>query len=54
MIVSTISALWWPNQDYYDLSWERVKMPCSTPAMRKALFKIWLDRDYTGIWSSGQ
>jgi DNA-binding beta-propeller fold protein YncE len=39
--------LWWPNQDYYDLSWERVKNALLNPAMRKALFKIWLDRDYT-------
>jgi predicted membrane-bound mannosyltransferase/DNA-binding beta-propeller fold protein YncE len=39
--------LWWPMQDYYGLTpqiiWERL----SDPAMRSALFQIWLNRDYT-------
>jgi uncharacterized protein (TIGR03663 family) len=39
--------LWWPNQDYYDLTWERVKNGFTNPAMRDALFQIWLNRDYT-------
>ncbi len=39
--------LWWPNQDYYDLTWERVQKAFSDPAMRDALFQIWLNRDYT-------
>jgi len=39
--------LWWPNQDYYDLTWERIKNAIVDPAMRKAVFQIWLNRDYT-------
>lgn len=39
--------LWWPNQDYYDLTWERVKNAILDPAMRNAVFQIWLNRDYT-------
>ncbi len=39
--------LWWPNQDYYDLTWQRVKDAMLDPAMREAIFQIWLNRDYT-------
>jgi uncharacterized protein (TIGR03663 family) len=39
--------IWWPNQDYYDLTWERILDAALNPQMRAALFKIWLDRDYT-------
>lgn len=39
--------LWWPNQDYYDLTWERIRNAWTDPAMRSALFQIWLNRDYT-------
>lgn len=39
--------LWWPNQDYFDLTWERVRNALTDPAMRQALFEIWLNRDYT-------
>jgi predicted membrane-bound mannosyltransferase/DNA-binding beta-propeller fold protein YncE len=39
--------LWWPNQDYFNLTWERVKNAILDPKMRAALFDIWLDRDYT-------
>lgn len=38
--------LWWPMQDYYNLTWERIK-ELKDPAMRSAIFKIWLNRDYT-------
>ncbi len=39
--------LWWPNQDYFDLTWERITAALGNPAMRSALFQIWLNRDYT-------
>jgi sugar lactone lactonase YvrE len=39
--------LWWPNQDYYNLTWERVRNALLDPAMRAALFEVWLNRDYT-------
>jgi len=38
--------LWWPIQDYYDLTWERVQSALSNPAMREALWDIIWDRDY--------
>jgi sugar lactone lactonase YvrE len=39
--------LWWPNQDYYDLTWERIRDAFTNPDLRQALFEIWLNRDYT-------
>ena len=39
--------LWWPNQDYFNLTWERVWNALRDPAMRSALFRIWLNRDHT-------
>lgn len=38
--------LWWPNQDYFNLSWQRIWGAISDPQMRSAVFKIWLNRDY--------
>jgi uncharacterized protein (TIGR03663 family) len=39
--------MWWPTQDYYNLTWERIKNAITNPAMRSALFQIWLNRDFT-------
>lgn len=39
--------LWWPNQDYFGLTWERILAALRDPRMRAALFQIWLNRDYT-------
>ncbi|HEX9018209.1 MAG TPA: hypothetical protein VF806_03430, partial [Anaerolineaceae bacterium] len=39
--------LWWPNQDYYNLNAARIWNVISNPAMRDAVFQIWLNRDYT-------
>ena len=41
------TRLWWPNQDYFDLTWQRILDALSNPEMRAALFDIWLNRDYT-------
>lgn len=38
--------LWWPNQDYFGLTWSRIKEAISDPQMRVAIFNIWLNRDY--------
>ena len=46
----------WPNQDYFGLTWSRIKDAITNPAMRSAIFQIWLDRDFsayaqaTGKW----
>lgn len=37
----------WPMQDYYYLTWERIKYALTDPSMRSALFQIWLNKDYT-------
>jgi uncharacterized protein (TIGR03663 family) len=39
--------IWWPNQDYFGLTWQRVLDAWMDPEMRTAIFKIWLNRDYT-------
>lgn len=39
--------LWWPNQDYYNLTWERIREVIVNPQMRAAVFDIWLNRDYS-------
>lgn len=39
--------LWWPNQEYYYLTPERVWGAIADPKMRQAIFNIWLNRDYT-------
>ena len=39
--------LWWPNQDYFDLTWQRISDAFRNSQMRQALWNIWLYRDYT-------
>lgn len=37
----------WPTQDYYFLTWERIKYAITDANMRSALFQIWLNKDYS-------
>jgi DNA-binding beta-propeller fold protein YncE len=37
----------WPNQDYFSLTWPRIWNALTNPAMRDAIFQIWLNRDYS-------
>lgn len=39
--------IWWPIEDYQDLTWERIRGALADPAMRDALWDIIRDRDYT-------
>ncbi len=39
--------MWWPNQDYFGLTKERIANAISNPAIRKGIWEIWLNRDYT-------
>ncbi|MGD8758626.1 MAG: hypothetical protein PVJ07_00075, partial [Anaerolineales bacterium] len=39
--------MWWPMQDYYGLTWERIWNALRSPEMRKGLWEIWFNRDYT-------
>jgi uncharacterized protein (TIGR03663 family) len=41
------NRVWWPMQDYYGLTWERIRDALTSPEMRQALGDIWLNRDYT-------
>lgn len=38
--------LWWPIQDYYDLTWQRIWNALTDPQMRRALWDIVWRRDY--------
>ncbi len=38
--------MWWPNQDYFDLTWERIANALFNPSLRTALWDIWFYRDY--------
>jgi DNA-binding beta-propeller fold protein YncE len=42
----TYNRIVWPNQDYYDLTWERIINALRDPAIREGIFRIWLMRDY--------
>jgi uncharacterized protein (TIGR03663 family) len=39
--------MWWPMQDYFGLTWDRIKQGIFERNMRSALWDIWLNRDYT-------
>jgi uncharacterized protein (TIGR03663 family) len=41
------NRVWWPMQDYYGLTWQRIRDAIASPTMRAALWDIWLNRDYT-------
>ena len=38
--------IWWPNQDYFDLNWDRIRYVLTNPQMRSAIFQVWLNHDY--------
>jgi sugar lactone lactonase YvrE len=38
--------MWWPMQDYWGLTWERIRDALGSRDYRAALWDIWLDRDY--------
>jgi predicted membrane-bound mannosyltransferase/sugar lactone lactonase YvrE len=42
----TYNRIVWPNQDYYNLTWERIVNALSNPDIREGIFRIWLLRDY--------
>ena len=39
--------IWWPIEDYDNLTWDRFITMIRDPQMREALFRIWLYRDYS-------
>ena len=46
--------IWWPIEDYDNLTWERISNAIRDPQMREAIFRIWLYRDYTPIFPAHQ
>jgi uncharacterized protein (TIGR03663 family) len=38
--------MWWPLEDYKNLTWDRIRSAVSDPAMRQALWEIFWNRDY--------
>ncbi len=39
--------LWWPNQDYFNLTFDRIVNIFKSADMRQAVFNIWYSRDYS-------
>ena len=39
--------MWWPTQEYFGLTWERIRGALASPEYRQALLNIWLNRDYS-------
>jgi DNA-binding beta-propeller fold protein YncE len=39
--------IWWPVEDYRDLTWDRIRHALTDPELRKALWDIIWERDYT-------
>lgn len=39
--------MWWPTQDYFNLTWERIQSTFTNPEMRSAIYQIWRDRDFS-------
>jgi uncharacterized protein (TIGR03663 family) len=41
------TRIWWPNQEYFGLTWQRLLDAVSDPLARSAIFQVWLNRDFT-------
>jgi len=41
------TRMWWPMQDYFGLTWERIRQIFTDRDLRRAVWDIWLNRDYT-------
>ena len=39
--------MWWPSQDYFGLTKERIADALRNPQVRAGIWDIWFDRDYT-------
>ncbi len=39
--------MWWPNQDYFGLTWARIANALSDPNIRAGIWDIWFDRNYS-------
>lgn len=41
------TRLWWPMQDYFGLTWDRIWGAISSPGYRAAIWNMWFNRDFT-------
>jgi len=41
-----VIRMWWPLEDYKDLTWQRIWYALTNPEMRSALWQIFWNRDY--------
>jgi len=41
------NRVWWPMQDYFGLTVERIRNALTSPEWRRALWDVWFHRDYT-------
>jgi sugar lactone lactonase YvrE len=41
-----VIRMWWPMEDYKDLTWQRIRFALTDPAMRSALWQILWNRNY--------
>jgi hypothetical protein len=41
------TRIWWPMEEYRNLTWERIQNAITSPEYRRALWDIWLERDYS-------
>ncbi|MEJ2300063.1 MAG: TIGR03663 family protein [Anaerolineales bacterium] len=39
--------MWWPDQGYFNLSFDRIWNAIANPEWRRAIFQIWFNRDYS-------
>lgn len=44
---TTYKHIWWPLEDYKDLTWPRIRRALTDPELRRALWDILWRRDYT-------
>lgn len=42
----TFERLWWPREDYNSITWQSIKDTLADTEMLRALWDIWLERDY--------
>ena len=45
-VANTYTYLWWPMEDYRNMTWARVTHAITDTQTRAALWDIWYDRDY--------
>ena len=46
------TRMWWPIEDYRNLTIQTIVEYLTTPEIRAGLFDIWLNRDYTKYWQA--